>query len=59
MLKIEGNDFKSEGKQGSDNAYKTKAIAWLKNLVYLDYNIIKPEERESAINEMREQMQET
>ena len=59
VLKIEGNEFKSEGKQGNDNAYKTKAIAWLKNLVYLDYNVIKPEERDSAINEMREQMQET
>lgn len=39
--------------------YRRTAIAYLKNLRYLDYELIDPETRVQAEDKMREEMQET
>lgn len=52
MLKISDNIFQKH----SDKNYKRYAIAYLKNLQYLDYELIDNEERIAAKDEYKEEM---
>lgn len=56
MLKIEDNPFKNDEKSNKDSLSRNKAIAYLKDLKYLDYKIISDEERQAANDEMKEQL---
>lgn len=59
VLKIEENPFKNEEKSNKDSLSRNKAIAYLKDLKYLDYRIISDEERQAANDEMKEQLTDT
>ena len=55
VLKINNNDFKETG----DKEYKRRIIAYLKNLKYLDYQLIEDKEHEKAIDDYKTELETT
>ena len=55
VLKIIDNAFKETGEKD----YKGKIIAYLKNLQYLDYELIEIKEREKADNDYKTELEGT
>ena len=53
VLKICGNKFK----ETSDKDYKRKIIAYLRQLKYLDYQLIDPEERDRALDDYKTELE--
>ena len=53
VLKICGNTMK----ETSDKEYKRKIIAYLRQLKYLDYQLIDPEERERALDDYKTELE--
>lgn len=53
VLKIIGNTFKETG----EKEYKRKIIAYLRQLKYLDYQLIDHEEREKALDDYKTELE--
>lgn len=53
VLKIQGNSFKETG----EKEYKRRIIAYLRNLKYLDYQLIEEKEHEKAMDDYKTELE--